>query len=45
MCQNFCESVAEFKAGFGPHLKTIMGDVPKYTDLAPLVQISEVVVG
>ena len=45
MCHIFCNSVADFQAGFGPHLKTIMEDVPRYTDLAPLVQISEVVVG
>jgi uncharacterized protein (TIGR02118 family) len=45
MCHIFCDSVADFQAGFGPHVDTIMEDVPRYTDLAPLVQISEVVVG
>jgi len=45
MCHIFCESVADFESGFGPHLKEIMADVPKYTDLSPQVQISEVVVG
>jgi uncharacterized protein (TIGR02118 family) len=45
MCHIFCDSVADFQAGFGPHVETIMADVPKYTDLSPLVQISEVVVG
>ena len=39
------KSVADFEAGFGPHIKEIMADVAKYTDLAPSVQISEVVVG
>ena len=45
MCHIFCESVADFEAGFGPHVTEIMADVAKYTDLAPQVQISEVVVG
>jgi uncharacterized protein (TIGR02118 family) len=41
----FCESVEAFQKGFGPHAQEIMADVPKYTDQAPVVQISEVVVG
>ena len=45
MCHIFCNSVADFQAGFGPHVPTIMADVPRYTDLSPLVQISEVMVG
>ncbi|HUN94142.1 MAG TPA: EthD family reductase [Burkholderiaceae bacterium] len=45
MCHIFCDSVEAFQAGFGPNVKDIMGDIPNYTDLTPLVQISEVVVG
>lgn len=45
MCHLYCESVQAFQAGFGPHAKAIMGDIPNYTDLSPVVQISEVVVG
>ncbi|MEJ8845176.1 EthD family reductase [Variovorax rhizosphaerae] len=44
MCHIFCNSVEAFQAGFGPHMKQIMGDVPNYTDLTPELQISEVVV-
>jgi uncharacterized protein (TIGR02118 family) len=40
-----CDSVEAFQAGFGPHTKEIMGDIPNYTDITPLIQISEVVVG
>jgi len=40
----FCESVEAFQAGFGPHVKEIMGDIPNYTDSSPTVQISEIVV-
>jgi uncharacterized protein (TIGR02118 family) len=45
MCHIYCDSVEAFQAGFGPHVKEIMGDVKNYTDLTPIVQISEVVVG
>jgi uncharacterized protein (TIGR02118 family) len=45
MCHIFCESVAAFQAGFGPHAAEILADIPNYTDLSPLLQISEVVVG
>ena len=44
MCHIFCDSVESFQASFGPHAKEIMGDIPNYTDLAPTLQISEVVV-
>lgn len=45
MCHIFCDSVESFQSSFGPHAEAIMGDIPNYTDLAPIVQISEVVVG
>jgi len=44
MCHIFCDSVEDFQSGFGPHADEIMNDIPKYTDLAPILQISEVVV-
>lgn len=45
MCHLFCDSVEEFQAGFGPHAKQILADIPNYTDQKPVIQISEVVVG
>ena len=39
------DSVEAFNAGFGPHANEILGDIPNYTDLQPVMQISEVVVG
>ena len=45
MCHIFSDSVETFQAGFGPHAKEIMADIANYTDLAPVMQISEVVVG
>jgi uncharacterized protein (TIGR02118 family) len=44
MCHIYCDSVAAFQAAFGPHAAEIMADIPNYTDVAPVVQISEVVV-
>jgi len=45
MCHIHADSVESFQAGFGPHAKEILADIPNYTDLAPVMQISEVVVG
>ena len=41
----FCDSVDAFQAGFGPHSKAIMADIPNYTNQTPVIQISEVLVG
>ena len=45
MCHIFSDSVETFQKGFGPHAPEIMADIPNYTDLTPVIQISEVVVG
>ena len=45
MCHIYCDSLESFQAGFGPSVKEIMADVPNYTDLTPVTQISEIVVG
>jgi uncharacterized protein (TIGR02118 family) len=44
MCHIFADSVEAFQKSFGPHAKEIMGDIANYTDIAPVMQISEVVV-
>ena len=44
MCHIFADSVEAFQGAFGPHAKEIMGDIKNYTDIAPVMQISEVVV-
>src|SRR5262245_62064739 len=41
----FCDSIEAFQSGFGPHAEEIMGDIPNYTNLTPMIQFSEVVVG
>jgi len=45
MCHVFCDSIEAFQAGFAPHATEILGDIPNYTDLQPVIQISDVVVG
>lgn len=44
MCHIYSESVAAFQAGFAPHADEILADVANYTDIAPLMLVSEVVV-
>jgi len=36
------DSVDAFQGSFGPNAPQILGDVPNYTDIQPIVQISEV---
>lgn len=39
------DSVEAFMTAFGPHAQEIIADVPNYTDITPVMQISEVVAG
>jgi uncharacterized protein (TIGR02118 family) len=36
------DSVEAFQGAFGPKAGTIMADIPNYTNIAPVIQISEV---
>jgi uncharacterized protein (TIGR02118 family) len=38
----YFDSVAAFEAAFASHAATIMADIPNYTDIQPVIQISEV---
>ena len=42
MCHLLFDSVEAFQSAFGPHAEAIMADVPNYTDIQPVFQISEV---
>lgn len=37
-----CESVEAFTAAFMPVADQLQGDIPKYTDIRPILQISEI---
>ena len=36
------DSVDAFQNSFGPHAGEIVGDIPNYTNIKPIIQISEV---
>ena len=36
------ESVDAFYKAFVPHMDTLRNDIPKYTDIEPVIQISEI---
>ena len=38
----YFDSVDDFQGAFGPHSDEIMADIPNYTDIQPIIQISEV---
>jgi uncharacterized protein (TIGR02118 family) len=41
-CHLLFDSVQTFQASFAPHAQEITGDIPKYTNSEPLIQIGEV---
>ena len=43
-CDFVCTSFEAFQAARGPHAQEIRGDIANYTDIQPVLQISEVVV-
>ena len=44
MCHLLCDSLDEYQSSFGPHAHEIDGDIRNFTDVTPIIQISEVVV-
>lgn len=36
------DSLDAFQAAMGPHMPEIMGDIPNYTDITPVLEITEV---
>lgn len=44
-CSILCESVEKLQSALDPHTQAIRADVKNYTDVAPVVWVSEVVVG
>ncbi len=43
MCHLEFDSIESFQTSFGPHAKALMADTPNYTDIVPVMQISDVV--
>jgi uncharacterized protein (TIGR02118 family) len=45
ICGFTCETVEDFMQAFTPVAAELQGDIPKYTDIAPVIQISEIRIG
>jgi uncharacterized protein (TIGR02118 family) len=37
----YFDSVPAFQTAFAPHTNEIMGDIPNYTNVQPIIQVSE----
>jgi uncharacterized protein (TIGR02118 family) len=37
-----CESREAYEQAFFPHMETLQADMPNYTDIAPVIQVSEI---
>lgn len=37
------DSVEAFQGAFAPHAQQIMGDIPNYTKINPIIQVSQVI--
>ena len=44
MCAFVCDSVEAYEAAMRPHRAEILADIANYTDIAPVLQFSELVV-
>jgi uncharacterized protein (TIGR02118 family) len=42
VCDFVFDSLEDFLAAFTTHAETLQGDIPNYTDVEPLIQVSEV---
>ena len=42
MCHFLFDSADTFQGAMTPHAEAIMGDIPNYTDIQPIIQISQV---
>ena len=42
MCHYLFDSAGGFLAAFAAHAGVLQGDMPNYTDIAPVIQVSEV---
>ena len=44
MCHLLCDSVEAYRSSFGPHAQELLADIANFTDVTPVIQISDVVV-
>ena len=44
MCHFLFDSAEDFMAAFTPHASVLQGDMSNYTDIEPIIQVSEVLI-
>ena len=44
MCHYLFDTAEDFMAAFMPHATLLQGDIPKYTDIEPVIQFNEVLI-
>ncbi|MBU1426657.1 MAG: EthD family reductase [Gammaproteobacteria bacterium] len=44
MCHYLFDTAEDFMAAFLPYAAELQGDMPNYTDIAPIIQVSEVAI-
>jgi uncharacterized protein (TIGR02118 family) len=44
MCHFLFDSAEDFMAAFTPHAAALQADMPNYTDIEPVIQVSEVLI-
>jgi len=44
ICSFICDSAEDYEAAIQPHRAEILADLANYTDIAPVLQVSEIVV-
>lgn len=44
MCAFICDSAEAYEAAIQPHRPEILADIANYTDIVPIVQLSEIIV-
>ena len=45
ICGFTCETVEDFMSAFTPVADQLQGDIPNYTDIEPVIQISDIRIG
>jgi uncharacterized protein (TIGR02118 family) len=45
ICGFTCETLQDFLAASGPVAADLQGDIPNYTDVTPIIQISDIRIG
>jgi uncharacterized protein (TIGR02118 family) len=44
ICHYLFESIDAFMAAFTPHAAELQGDIPNYTNVAPVIQVNDVLI-